>query len=81
MSTGEQADMATISALHDPERPWRPWMDMPIGDQRNVVREVRSEAGRTALAYWTGQFMAFAPISDDPKPLNFKVWGQRPPKD
>lgn len=66
-----------ISAAEDPDRPWEPWSMMPVGDQRNIIREVLSEDGQTAFAYFTGKFMALAPISENPVPLPFKVWRQR----
>lgn len=66
-----------ISAADDPDRPWEPWTVMHVGDQRNIIREVLSEDGQTALAYFTGKFMALAPISENPEPLPFKVWRQR----
>ncbi len=61
------------------ENPWRPWKDMPIGDQRFIVREVCGEEGQTALAYWTGRIFAFAPVNDNPVEVPFKVTGQRTP--
>lgn len=61
-------------------RPWLSMFDMPIGDHRNIVREVRDDSGRkTALAYWTGDIWAFAPISDRPIAIDFKVAAQREP--
>ncbi|WP_220475401.1 DNA translocase FtsK [Sphingomonas cavernae] len=59
------------SGVAVPEREWRPMHQMPIGDQRNYVAQVRGGKGQTALAYWTGRFWAYAPISEDPKQLPF----------
>ncbi len=66
-------------ALTHNENTWRPWKDMPIGDQRFIVREVCGDGGQTALAYWTGKVFAYAPVSDDPVEVPFKVTGQRTP--
>lgn len=57
--------------------PGYPMSAMPIGDHRNVVLEVWDGDDATAYAYWTGSFWAFAPISDDPKPLPFTPVLQR----
>ena len=72
-----QPQTMQISATDDPDRPWEPWSMIPVGDQRNIIREVLSEYGQTALAYFTGKLMALAPISENPEPLPFKVWRQR----
>lgn len=53
-------------------RPFRPMIQLPIGDQRNIVMELISADGFSALGYWTGRMWAHAPMSANPRPLDFK---------
>lgn len=61
-----------VDPLEEGERPWMRLELMPIGDRRNIVVQVRGEAGAAALAYWTGQMWAHAPISTQVSPIDFE---------
>lgn len=60
---------------------WYDMKSMPIGDQRNIVVEVRGAPQSQALAYWTGRIWAFAPISDKPVDIGFNPVEYRMPID
>jgi hypothetical protein len=62
-----------------PRRQWRDMFDVPIGDRRNRVLEVRSFDGKTGLAYWTGSIWAKAPVRRVPRALGWKPDYQREP--
>jgi hypothetical protein len=62
-----------------PPRPWRSMLDVPIGDRRERVLEVKDMQGRTGLAYWTGSIWAKAPVRRVPRALGWKPDYQREP--
>jgi len=56
-------------------RRWLSIHDLPRDQRVNRVLEVKDMQGREALAYWTGQIWAKAPVRKVAKALN---WGHRP---
>jgi hypothetical protein len=53
---------------------------MPIGDTRRLIVEVQGRGGETAMAYWTGEFWARAPLSQSPQPIGFEPVRHRLPR-
>jgi len=53
------------------ERVWRPMMQMPIGDHRNLLVQVRDQTGKAALAFWTGNMWAEVPLAGEITRLGF----------
>lgn len=62
-----------------PRRVWRPMLDVPIGDRRDRILEVKDFRGREGLAYWTGSIWAKAPVRRVPRALGWKPDYQREP--
>lgn len=58
---------------------WRSILDVPIGDRRDRILEVKDFQGRKGLAYWTGSIWAKAPMRRVPRALGWKPEYQRQP--